>query len=346
MNDYTETAERLAKLAVAGALVAYALGFLIISVHLGGLGTAPIELVRGRYVLVGSLFLVFLGSTWIPAALFYEQMLVDDSGSPRRRLYSFAAVTFRYYGLLTLAVFLLGRASTWPALFHPEPVGGRVAQAVKSLWPPLVGVGWVIMTNVAFRLVSSRRRGISIAQTLREGAEGGWTTGVFGLAFAFFIAGQRLIMPTNLSAALHDGWLRFLIVSFGSFAIGTSIGLMHGIGDIAPRSPEHGNSRMIRRVAVRSVMLLLIGAAYCDQVFPYLPLSLGGGLPVCARIEYAEASVELGDAVGMSGHEVRIIDRTEARVLFLQSVTPDGPPDVAEVPANRISRITACREKN
>lgn len=181
LPDNGFTIEDLGRAGLIATGIAYVLGVLITSVHLGELGFAPPELIQARYLSVGALWLTLVGGTlatmtWSWSVLSRRWQL----GGLRNRTYGIALSLFLISAIVTLlqlasngnlqmasakfwlviAVMLAAAGQVWVDLKHLAEFRTRIGQ--RDAMPPfsiryyLYQIVWGLVTSYVFTCAYAR----------------------------------------------------------------------------------------------------------------------------------------------------------------------------------------------
>lgn len=323
----------------------YILGFVITNIYLGSLGVVSLELVRTRYLLVGSLFLAFIASVVVPFSgyVYWSRQLNDLSGI--RRFLSVLGYLFVSTFALLMIVLVFDLLS---GLYQGNTV--RLPQAPLVLAAGLlVVIGAALVGGISsFETSSFIERWVKNRSRLVIAALDATLTSCLALLLLFI--SMAIVVPVVLVLDAADvselpmgGWLPDISIGWLKFLVGSvvlQIGLLVwyfrvlqvrtmnrkragiGGGTSPKKSDKAPGSGLLTRLTLRSYALVfLVGIflpLYALVIYPSMPQQFGGGsgIPVVI-VPVVSNEADDGLAACLSQYQTILLDRTSSTHILL-----------------------------
>ena len=365
---------KLTNYLVGLGLLCFLLGFVVSNLYLGSLGIVNLDMLRARYVLVGALFLAFLG------AIFYlmyglrqvfQRNRWEEPWTIIGRLISYSLRTVMLLYVVVLAGSVLAGSVTSPPVGTPglsmtpswsdwlstEPrriltTSTMFFGAVLLVVAVLCAV--IIVINPKDRYGSREPRRVLIRRMVGD-LRNNWLTLLVGL---FVIA---LVMWTVMSLSsffvveradgilggyspLLSGWFRFLLgivtiyLAFGTVLVMILMPHRRSVSkdkDDVQEDPMSGSPAVLWAAAMAVSLILPI---YALGIYPALLQQIGGGQVL--RVEVAVSSDALKPTLEADQNELYMVDRAPGTTMFLIVNNDTQETSVMEVSNSLIESIT------
>ena len=374
-SSYIEVLPKITNYVVVLTLLCYISGFAIANMYLGTLGIVNLDVLRTRYILVGFLFLLFLGAiAYLIYGLF--RAISKDIQEPTSKLiknvflYSLQNLGVLYLAVSAMTV-LAGSVSTLPVglprISQPTPwldwlnvvpkqtlISSAVLLAIFLLSITLV-VSILILINPKNKYGIKESRKQQVVEIL-SGTKKNVPKTIGGIFIIFLfiyvfllsftllslLSTNNLAGNTRSSNFLSAGWGRYL----GGISLVYILVLTYVLAKVIPiKSGKHevellSDNPMTpasSKLYLLAMSIIIIMPLYANGIYPSLPQQVGGGQVV--KIELKISDDEIEPSVLNPDDEVYLIDRTNDSTLFLLINNITEKYQVVEIPNSSIRSV-------
>lgn len=373
--SYIELLPKLANYIVGLTLLCYLSGFAIANMYLGSLSTVNLDVLRTRYILVGFLFLVFLGAI---AYLIYGliQTIRRDIKEPTSKLirnvfwYSLQNLAVLYFAISAITVLAgsvnilpvglpkISQPTPWSDWLNVVPTRILIASAVILaiiISLVVIVVFIVILINPKDKNGNRTPRKQQVAEIFSGTKENilkplGAFLVFFIFIFLYLLSASFLNFLTtnnfNNSAQSTDilsgGWGRYLggisfvYVLFATYLLAIIIPNRSNEDD-TDLSFNNPMKRISSRVYLVAITIGIIMPLYANGIYPNLPQQVGGGQVI--KVELKISDDEIKSLILNPENDIYLIDRTNNSALFLLININTKKYQVAEIPNSSIQSI-------
>lgn len=316
-------------------------GFVVDSIYLSSLGITEIGIPNTRHVLIGAMFGVYLAAVVVPLWILLRELRRVIGRSPWLAVLTWAKTTlFSYFGIALLigAISLLSVPQTPEHLALaplPDPFNFfsyAASRVTSTTWTAASFIVVAVAILLLLSLYADRRmRQTAALQEKNPPATSlvhvlhtlGATSIVLVVVFLWngFTGDIRRVtrISPGFGALVTHAITVYLMV--GSW-------LVLGVA-LKDDSSSDGDESLTPAVSATSYFVLFsmliatVLPAYSLRVFPYLPRSLGGSLPVSATLLLKKEAIEGHEHI--HGMPCMILDEAPSQVLVTCGGTPTYP---------------------
>lgn len=354
LSPYLELLPKLTNFLVGITLLCYLTGFAISNMYLGSLGIVNLDVLRTRYILVGSLFLLFL------FAIFYLiyglfQVIRKHIQEPFSKLifniiwYSIINLGTIYFSVSAVAVLAgsvsmppmglpkISQVTPWSEWLKVMPKQALILSALILAFVLLVSYAVmmiVILINPKDKNGVKRTRKQQIIELFRGTKKDVLKS--FGVLIAIYIVGFTLLLSSNLfgflstnnissvsknSNMLFGGWERYfggitlVYVTVAIFFICLAVLQLSSEKDGNKTIPNNPLEHISSRIHIIALVIIVIMPLYAQGIYPNLPQQVGGGQVI--KVELTVSDEELKFYILNPNNQIYLIDRATSSTLFL-----------------------------
>ena len=375
LKDLAKFLPKLSNYLIGLALICYLSGFVITNLYLGSLGVVSLDLLRTRYVLVGFLFLLFVGAISYLVYGLVHLLRQNTRGDPLDILwkitkYSLKNLGFLFFPVAALSVLAgstsripvgLPGLSPAPSLSHWLITEPKQILKGASLFYASALLGITLVVSLVIVINPKNKYGVRTPrrQQIKEISRGivknplQFVAILFGLflylllwltfssLLGFISSTETSQTASRISLVPVGGWLRFaagIALTYSLCAVyltGVFFSQRPSRSDAAEDNPAENISAVLVLIAFFIIFVL---AAYAVGIYPSLPQQIGGGQPL--QITLVTSVDELNLLLVTQDNDVHLLDRApdNALLLILDNCTQEH--EIIEIPAASIGSIT------
>jgi hypothetical protein len=376
VNSLFDLLPEISKHAVGFTLLCFISGFAIANLYLGSLGVVNLDILRTRYILVGLLFLVFIGALVFLVSGLLEKLRSNFEKSPIKIIYSVASFSLQKFIIIYLVISAI---AVFAGSLSSPPVGiPRIASVLSIFdwWATTsINIGKVTawLTALIFATVfivalfliavnpkdkfGEREPRSKILKDIFLGMKQnplgliGFIVGIYVVMFLFLMLSSLLTFMTTTSVGstsktsilLSEGWIRYMggiVIVYCLIAICMTLTVLN----IRSKSKNETKKEIqpIEKISswifLIALAILIIVPVYALGVYPKIPMQIGGGEVL--QVEVIISSEEVKNKIINSECEIYLLDRTSTSTLFLVVQKNTLDYRVAEVSNSLIEAIT------
>lgn len=362
-------------------VICYLIGFAISNIYLNSFGIVSFDVLRSRYILVGLLFIIFIGSIYF---LVYGLMQTLKKNLDKNIIVIFGkAIWYSFENLSVLFLVITGITIFAGSTNHtPFEISGISTEISWLDWIKVESPNIVILSAKMFAIVigtlillflviilinpkdvhgnRTTRKFFFIDFLKRIKAKGGkgaiiLIASPIYIFITFFITRFMSFLSfdnsslNSFSVFNISGWLRYfcgifvIYILIASYILIMILSIKDGENDNQPINKNPINY-LSGKIIIITILIITIIPLYANGIYPFIPQQVGGGQLIFVTINVTDDSIQ--EIASYSNQTTYLIDKTNTSSLLLFTKNDFSSYKVIEIANSSIKSIQFNQNTN